>query len=160
MIKKSLLDISYSGRCRNMSNYKTKEIIKTQFQILRTVSILLSAMLILNSCTGVNLRSWPIPMSPNTHPIESYSEGAVLLKGGVFYHFGSSVSYSGQAKLEKSGRACSHSFLYLVAFGSSRIYDAKVDGAINHIGMIEEEVLAILGGFYHRHCTVVVGESR
>jgi len=99
-------------------------------------------------------------MSPNTHPIESYSEGGVLLKGGVFYHFGSSVSYSGQAKLEKSGRACSHSFLYLVAFGSSRIYDAKVDGAINHIGMIEEEVLAILGGFYHRHCTIVVGESR
>ena len=160
MIKKSLLDISYSGRCRNMSNYKTKEIIKTQFQILKTLPMLLGVILLLSSCTGVNLRSWPIPMSPNTHPIESYSEGAVLLKGGVFYHFGSSVSYSGQAKSAKSGRACSHSFLYLVAFGSSRIYDAKVDGAINHIGMIEEEVLAILGGFYHRHCTVVVGESR
>ena len=143
-----------------MSNYKTKEIIKTQFQILKTLPMLLGVILLLSSCTGVNLRSWPIPMSPNTHPIESYSEGAVLLKGGVFYHFGSSVSYSGQAKLEKSGRACSHSFLYQVAFGSSRIYDAKVDGAINHIGMIEEEVLAILGGFYHRHCTVVVGESR
>ncbi|MBK6605881.1 MAG: TRL-like family protein [Leptospiraceae bacterium] len=143
-----------------MSNYKTKEIIKTGFENCKSLSVLIGAVVLLSSCTGVNLRSWPIPMSPNTHPIESYSEGGVLLKGGVFYHFGSSVSYSGQAKLEKSGRACSHSFLYLVAFGSSRIYDAKVDGAINHIGMIEEEVLAILGGFYHRHCTVVVGESR
>ena len=51
-------------------------------------------------------------------------------------------------------------FLYLIAFGSSRIYDAKVNGAVRHIGMIEEEVMAILGGVYHRHCTIVVGEAK
>ena len=128
----------------------------------RRVSLLLVffPILAMISCTGINLRTWPIAVSPNTNPIESYSEGGVLLKGGVFYHIGSSVMYSVSGKLEKSGRACSHSFLYLIAIGSSRIYDAKVDGAVNHIGLIEEEVLGILGGVYHRHCTIVVGESR
>lgn len=121
-------------------------------------SLFVFILFLFGSCTGINLRSWPYPISPNTHPIESYAEGAVILKGGVLYHTGSSVLYSGSAKLERRGRSCSHSFLYLVAFGSSRIYDAKVDGAVAQIGMIEEEVLAVLGGFYHRHCTIVVGE--
>jgi TRL-like protein family len=124
--------------------------------LIRIISVILLFMF--SSCTGINLRSWPYPLSPNTHPIESYSEGGVLLKGGVFYHTSSSVKYSGSAKLNKRGTACSYSFLYLVAFGSSRIYDAKVDGAVSWIGMIEAEVLAILGGAYHRHCTIVVGE--
>lgn len=127
--------------------------------LLHFIFILMS-IIIFSSCTGVNLRSWPIPISPNTHPIESYAKGSVVLKGGAFYHIGSSVMYSGSARLEKSGRACSHSFFNLVALGSSRIYDAMLDGGVNQIGMIEQEVLAYLGGlFYHRHCTIVVGES-
>lgn len=113
----------------------------------------------LQSCTGLNLRAWPIPFAPNTHPSKSYSEGSVLLKGGLFYHKDSHISYMGQANIEKTGRACSHSFLYLIAFGSSRIYDAKVDGGIHSIAVIEEEILAILGGFFHRHCTIVSGEA-
>jgi hypothetical protein len=117
-------------------------------------------LFITSSCTGVNLRSWPLPISPNTHPSESYAHGTVFFKGGIFYHTDSNVLYSGSGKLEKTGRSCSHSFLYLVAFGSSRIYDAKVDGAVSSVGMIEEEVLAILGGFYHRHCTIVMGEAK
>lgn len=112
------------------------------------------------TCTGLNLRSWPIPFAPNTHPSKSYSEGSVLLKGGLFYHKDSHVSYVGQANNDKTGRACSHSFLYLIAFGSSRIYDAKVDGGIHSIALIEEEILAILGGFFHRHCTIVSGEAK
>ncbi|HMV45355.1 MAG TPA: TRL domain-containing protein [Leptospiraceae bacterium] len=115
---------------------------------------------LLLSCTGFNLRTWPLPVSPNTHPIESYAGVDVFFKGGYIYHSGSNVSYTGTGKLEKNGKACSHSFLYLVAFGSSRIYDAKVNGAVNHIGAIEEDVLAILGGFYHRHCTIVIGEGK
>jgi hypothetical protein len=111
------------------------------------------------SCTGVNLRSWPYQMSPNTHPIKSYSDGSVIFKGGFFYHSDSSVLFSGSAKLEKKGTSCSHSVGYLIAFGSSRIYDAKVAGGVDKIGMIEEDVLAFLGGYlYHRHCTIVVGE--
>jgi hypothetical protein len=122
---------------------------------------ILPLLLTIVSCTGINMRTWPIPVSPNTNPLSSYADGGVVLKGGFFYHTASSVVYTGSARLDKSGRACSHSFFYLVALGSSRIYDAKVDGGINHIGMIEEEVLAYLGGiFYHRHCTIVVGESR
>jgi hypothetical protein len=111
------------------------------------------------SCTGVNLRSWPYQMSPNTHPIKSYSDGSVIFKRGFFYHSDSSVLFSGSAKLEKKGTSCSHSVGYLIAFGSSRIYDAKVAGGVDKIGMIEEDVLAFLGGYlYHRHCTIVVGE--
>ena len=128
------------------------------YKIIR-VAMLTGIFLLLN-CTGLNLRTWPVPVSPNTHPIESYAGIEVFLKGGYIYHNGSNVLYTGTAKLERSGKACSQSFLYLIAIGSSRIYDAKVEGAVNSIGVIEEEVLAILGGLYHRHCTIVIGEGR
>ena len=117
-------------------------------------------MFVFGSCTGLNFRSWPLPLAPNTHPSKSYAEGGVFFKGGIFYHKDFHISYTGEASIEKSGRACCHSFLYLVAFGSSRIYDAKVDGGIQSIAMIEEEILAILGGFFHRHCTIVYGEAK
>lgn len=117
-------------------------------------------LLFCSSCTGLNLKSWPVPFSPNMHPSSSYAEGGVFFKGGLIFHNDSQVLYSGKARLEKLGKSCSHSFFYLIAFGSSRIYDAKVSGAVSHIGMIEQEVFSILGGVYHRHCTIVLGEDK
>ena len=141
-----------------------KNFISNKFFCCRgNLIFLVLSFLILNcfiSCTGLNLRAWPLSLSPNTHPSSSYAEGGVFLKGGFFYHNDSHVLYSGAARMEKTGKSCSQSFLYLIAFGSSRIYDAKVNGAVRHIGMIEEEVMAILGGVYHRHCTIVVGEAK
>lgn len=137
-----------------------KRAIVSKCQFFRFPFLIISIFLFVSSCTGFNLRTWPIPISPNTHPSESYADGALFLKGGFFYHKDFTVLYSGTGKLLKTGRSCSQSFLYLVAIGSSRIYDAKVDGGINSVALIEEEVLGILGGFYHRHCTIVSGDSK
>jgi hypothetical protein len=138
----------------------TFKLISKRFLFLLIHSLFILSLFPINSCTGINLRSWPLEVAPNTHPTPSYGEASAVLKGSIFYHSDSNVLFSGTGKLEKKGTSCSHSFLYLIAFGSSRIYDAKVEGGINAIGLVEEEIFAILGGFYHRHCTIVAGEGR
>ena len=110
-------------------------------------------------CTGINLRTSAIPHSPNTHPFPEYAEPDLLYRGGYFYHSASNIIFSGPARIERKGRACSHSFLYLLALGDSKIDSAKVNGGISEPALIEQEIVAFLGFFYHRHCTIVLGES-
>ena len=110
------------------------------------------------SCTGINMRTWPIPVSPNTHPVQDYGKLTVLFKGGGVWHDNNVHKHLGSGKFERKGRACSASYLYLVALGDSSIETAKSDGAVSDVAMVEQEVFSILGGLYHRHCTIVLGE--
>lgn len=122
---------------------------------------LIFAIVVLNfsSCSGINLRTWPILISPNTHPLPEYAEASILFKGGIVYTNESKVSFSNSsAKLLKKGTACIHSILYLVAWGDASIDAARVEGAIAKVGFLEQEVFALLGFVYHRHCTIVMGE--
>lgn len=132
------------------------------FKFLRKRNFIFS-VIVLNflfySCTGVNLRTWPIPVSPNTHPLPEYAEASILFQGGMVYTNESKVSFSNSAtKLLRKGTSCIHSLLYLVAWGDASIEAARVEGAVAKVGFIEQEVLAILGFVYHRHCTIVMGE--
>lgn len=130
-----------------MGHYKIK---------IKLFSIFLVGSLI--SCTGMNLRSWPLPAAPNTHPAQEYGVMTVMFKGGGVWHNNSIHKHIGPAKHERTGRACSASYLYLVALGDSSIETAKSDGAVSDIAMVEQEIFSILGGLYHRHCTIVIGE--
>jgi hypothetical protein len=121
--------------------------------------ILIVVLIALQGCTGLNFRTWPIRISPNTHPVPSYAEGSVLYKGGFFFHKESQVTQVGISKAIKKGKACVHSLFYMGAWGDSRIDSAKVNGAISQPAFMEQEILAVLGGFiYHRHCTILIGE--
>jgi len=110
------------------------------------------------NCTGLNLRTWPLSVAPNTHPLPDYAEARYILKGGYLYHLESRIKQVSEVPIVKKGRACVHSLLYLGAWGDARIDTAKVEGGIARVGLLEQEVFAILGGVYHRHCTILLGE--
>lgn len=93
------------------------------------------------------------------NPSPAYAHPGVLWRGGLFYHYHTNVIFTGDGKIIRKGRACSHSFFYLFALGDSRIDTAKVNGGVSVPAFIEQETLAVLGFFYHRHCTIVLGES-
>ena len=115
-------------------------------------------VLFLWNCTGINLRTYPFPFSPNTHPVQEYGHLTVLGKGGAVYHKNYSIESVGTYPVKRQGRACNHSLFYLVAFGDSSIESARIEGAVSRVAFIGHEVLSLFGIIYHRHCTVVTGE--
>lgn len=115
-------------------------------------------LLLFGHCTGINLRTWPYQIAPNTHPAPNYANGNILLKGGWLFHRNSGVRIVGNSAIKREGFSCSHSIFYLFAFGDSRIESAKIQGAVARVAVVESNLLAVLGGAYHRHCTVVRGE--
>lgn len=121
--------------------------------VSRLFALMFSFFLI--CCTGINLR---IPMSPNTHPLPEYGKGTAILRGGLLYHKENSASHIRKYSPTAIGRACSHSFFYLIALGSSSIDAARLEGAVSKVTLVEQEVMAIGAGLYHRHCTIVIGE--
>ena len=113
--------------------------------------------LIALSCTGINLGA--SIGGPNTHPARPY---AYLVHrytaGGVVHRNVLPGQLGGQALALRTGRACSHSVLWAIAWGDSSIEAARLNGEIEGIASVEHEVFAALGFLYHQHCTLVSGE--
>lgn len=112
--------------------------------------------LILVSCTGIHIA--PHAGFTNTNPAQEYGTIAVLATGGGLYHSNRVPGQIANAGTAKSGEACSHSVLWLVAWGDSSLNAARKAGQIQKIGLVEYDVRAIFGFFYHRFCTIVRGE--
>lgn len=56
----------------------------------------------------------------------------------------------------KTGEACAHSILGLVAFGDASIQKAKLAGGINDVTTVEHSIFSILA-VYGKMCTIVKG---
>ncbi|MDF3818618.1 TRL-like family protein [Leptospira sp. 96542] len=127
---------------------------------LRIGILIISFQLFIINCTGYNRITELSPLS-NTNPTIEYATQVPVLKGGFFYHKSitpGSFGLNAEPKLE--GRACSHSYMYLVATGNSRIETAKQRGEIQKIAYVEYEQMGIFAGYvYHRFCTIVKGSN-
>lgn len=119
-----------------------------------------AAILILllgTNCTGISIQSTFSGYSSN--PAKQYSNSSLVGMGGFAFHQNSTKGGIGQnANATKKGRACSQSYLYLVASGNSSIEAAKRNVGIQKVNAVEYENFAILGFVYHQFCTVVMGE--
>ncbi|MCB1174483.1 MAG: TRL-like family protein [Leptospiraceae bacterium] len=111
-----------------------------------------------SQCTGVSPLHSYINNPHRTNPAREYGHAAILSKGGLFYHRGLIAGQTGNAKRVKSGQACSHAILWLAAFGNSGLNQARKNGQLTKIALVEYEVFAIGGFVYHRFCTRVHGE--
>ena len=127
---------------------------------VNTTLIYALAVSVLTSCTGYNLAVSFGGAIPNTNPAREYANGATMYKGGMFFHKNTVPGQTGvpNAKCIKKGVSCSHSILWLAAFGDSSIDSAKADKDIKSVCSVDHEVMGILGFVYHRHCTTVLGE--
>lgn len=111
------------------------------------------------NCSGLNLRTYPIPIAPDTNPVPNYSGLSVVRYGGFLWHqMETPVGLTPGVKLSKRGESCSHSILFLFAWGDSSIEMAKINGSVVQIGLMEYINSAILGGIYHKHCLVLLGQ--
>ena len=59
--------------------------------------------------------------------------------------------------IQKSGEACAHSVLGVVAFGDASIEAAKKNAGITKVATVDHRTLNVLY-FYGGYCTVVYGE--
>ncbi len=126
--------------------------------IMIKIFLCLAGLVLLSfACTGMAVT--PHYGATNTNPVPEYATIATLAYGGGMYHANSVAGQAGNALLQAEGRACSHSVLWLVAWGDSRLSTAAKNGSIKKIGFVEYEVRALGGFFYHRFCTVVRGET-
>ena len=62
-----------------------------------------------------------------------------------------------EVNVEKSGEACAHSVLGLVAFGDASLETAKKNAGITKVATVDHRTLNVLY-FYGGYCTVVYGE--
>ena len=124
-----------------------------------TILLCLFAILITQNCTAWNYWAHYNPYI-NTNPTPEYSYSySLLFKGGFVYHQNSYPAGIGNGVSSKySGRACSHSYLYLVSAGDSSINAAIEDGGIRKIANVSYEQFALFSFVYHRFCTIVTGE--
>lgn len=58
---------------------------------------------------------------------------------------------------DKVGQACAHNILGIAAFGDASIAAAKMNGGIDTVVSVDEEILNILGIIYGEYCTIVTG---
>ncbi|HMW59863.1 MAG TPA: TRL-like family protein, partial [Leptospiraceae bacterium] len=79
-------------------------------------------------------------------------------RGGMFYHQNGVPGPKGNAAATKSGRGCNYSVLWLAAWGDSSIDSIREDSGISKVGSVDYDETAILGFFFHRFCTTVMGE--
>lgn len=125
-------------------------------KILILLFILLAMSLV--SCTGYNF-AVEYNSGPNTNPARDYAVAEKMVgKGGGIYHINTVDGQLGNAVGTTSGKACSHSALYLVAWGDSSFETAKKNAGITKIATAEYEQMGILGFVYHRFCTVITGQ--
>lgn len=124
---------------------------------MKPIPILLAvSALILSGCTGINVMT--SGGMTNTNPAREYAHGYyTIYRGGGIIHMNTAAGQITGQPTTKKGEACSHSVLWLVAFGDSSIEAAKEAGQITKVGAIDHQVLGVLGFVYHRHCTVVSG---
>lgn len=109
-------------------------------------------------CTGFSPYS-ALFGGANTHPAKDYnSPYALVYKGGMVAHLHTVPGQLGNAAVTKTGKACSASYLALVALGDSSIEAAKQNAGITKVASIDHQILAIAGILYHRHCTIITGE--
>ncbi|MFB6263021.1 MAG: TRL-like family protein [Bradymonadaceae bacterium] len=64
----------------------------------------------------------------------------------------------GKALGSKKGKACSNTILYLIGMGDSSLKTAAQNGGIKKVHTVDQSNMAILGGAYVKHCTIVTGE--
>jgi len=115
------------------------------------------AALTLASCTGGSaVTSYG---GPNTNPAEQYAAPNYGWGGGGVVHSNSVPGPVGPAEAgPRTGRACSTSYLWLVALGDSSIEAARIEGGVSEIATVEYQNFAVLSVVFHRFCTVVTGE--
>ena len=124
---------------------------------MRPITFLLCvAAASMSGCTGFNIMT-TLYNFPNTNPAREYANPYVGYRGGGIIHMNTVAGQTTGAPIEKTGRGCSHSVLWLVGWGDSSIESAKTAGQIKKVGAVDHEVFAVLGFVYHRHCTVVSG---
>ncbi|MBM9549239.1 TRL-like family protein [Leptospira sp. 201903074] len=121
-------------------------------------SISLTFILLTQNCSGSSYHASYVP-SANTNPTREYATPSILTKGGLFFH---KTYVPGPLGLNTEGtaegKACSHSVLYLFAFGDSSIETAKKNANIAKVAYLDYEQLGIIAGYiYHRVCVVVKG---
>jgi TRL-like protein family len=126
---------------------------------MRKLILAAFVLAVATACTGTNLHSG-FYGGTNTNPVPEYANPyRLLLKGGWIFHRNGAPGPIGNASAKLQGRACSHSVLYLVAWGDASIESAKNAGGIKKVASVEFEQTGIfLGGIYHRFCTLVSGE--
>ncbi len=108
-------------------------------------------------CTGIHIA--PHLGATNTNPAPEYGTVAALAGGGGAYHSARVLGSIGRnAEAKKEGRACSHAVLWLVGWGDSSLNAARKQGQLSKIALVEHDVLAFGGFFYHRFCTIARGE--
>ncbi len=117
------------------------------------------AMLAICGCTGISLPAMYGAPVANTNPAREYSAPVGGYRGGLLFHKNTVAGPVGNAKALETGKACSHSVLYLFAFGDSSIDSAKADGSLKKVASVEYEELGVLAIGYHRFCTIVRGEK-
>lgn len=125
---------------------------------MRYMSLLLcAAALSLSGCTGLNVATHVYGF-PNTNPAREYTNYLnVVYRGGGVMHYNTVAGQITGASIEKTGKSCSNSVLWLVAWGDSSIEGAKAAAGVTKVGSVDHQILGILGFVYHRHCTVVSG---
>ncbi|TGL52280.1 TRL-like family protein [Leptospira kemamanensis] len=122
-------------------------------------AISLTLLLLTQNCSGNNMYVYLYSPGANTNPTREYASPYVAAKGGFFFHKTAVPGPLGlNAEGTSEGKGCSHSILYLFAFGDSSIESAKKAGNITKVAYVDYEQLGILAGHvYHRVCTVVKG---
>jgi hypothetical protein len=124
------------------------------------LAIMLSVLLALSAnCTGVSIAATG-GVTADTNPAQEYGRlYSTIYKYGAIFHMRTVAGQIGNGTAELTGKACSHSVLYLVGFGDSSIAAAKAQGGIGKIAGVDHQVMGILSAVYHRHCTIVYGSK-
>lgn len=109
------------------------------------------------ACTGHSILG---KFTANTHPVPAYNDPYFyFLPGGAVYHRNRVPGQLLDAPAERSGRACSYSVLYMMAWGDSSLAAAMDAGGIARVHSVEHEIEAVFGFIYHSHCTIVHGAA-